>query len=71
MKIIVSAIAIALLFCSLVSDAQQFSPTTGIPCPNCVPTNYGAIGTPFISDVEQPGIDVTKTDYQWYIYLGI
>ncbi|MCF0070733.1 hypothetical protein LZD49_09635 [Dyadobacter sp. CY261] len=60
-----------LLLCSLLVRAQQFSPTTGVPCPNCVPANYNAIGTPFISDISQPGIDVSKTDYQWYIYLGI
>ncbi|MGV3603949.1 MAG: hypothetical protein ACO1N1_22200 [Dyadobacter fermentans] len=59
-----------LLLCSLSAHSQQFPPTTGIPCPNCVPVNYTAVGTPFISDIYNPGIDVTKADYQWYIYMG-
>ncbi|ACT93625.1 hypothetical protein [Dyadobacter fermentans] len=71
MKSILSCLIGALLLCSVAIHAQQFSPTTGVPCPNCVPTNYNAIGTPFISDIYNPGIDVTKLDYQWYIYMGV
>ncbi|MGN7888480.1 hypothetical protein [Dyadobacter sp. 22481] len=57
-----------LLLCSLLVSAQQFSPTTGVPCANCVPANYTAIGTPFISDIDHPGFDAS---YNWYIYMSV
>lgn len=70
MKSILSYITTALLLCSFAVNAQQFSPTTGVPCANCVPADYTAIGSPFISDIENPGIDVTQNDLNWYIYMG-
>lgn len=47
-----------LLLCSLLVSAQQFSPTTGVPCMNCLPTNYEVVylnGGPWRSDIKYPG----------------
>nr|WP_295921526.1 hypothetical protein [uncultured Dyadobacter sp.] len=71
MKAILSFVTILLLLCSIVANAQQFSPTTGVRCANCVPTNYNAIGTPFISDVNRPGLNVNSPNYFWDIYESL
>lgn len=71
MKAILSLLSAALLLLVQRVNAQQFSPTTGVPCVSCVPADWNAIGTPFISDIEEQGIDVLLNKYFWYIYMGV
>ncbi|MGV3603950.1 MAG: hypothetical protein ACO1N1_22205 [Dyadobacter fermentans] len=50
---------------SFAAEAQQFSPTTGIPCNDCQPTDYSAVHTPSISDIWNPsGSQVDKWNIQ-------
>lgn len=69
MKAIYTSLVFFFFYSSLVR-AQQFSPTTGLPCVSCVPANYNAIGTPFISNIYDPGIDSTGKLFYWGYYNG-
>nr|WP_295921523.1 hypothetical protein [uncultured Dyadobacter sp.] len=65
MKAILSLLICVVLCWSHVAQAQQFSPTAGIPCSNCQPTGYSKVHSPSISDVWNPsGSQVDKWNIQ-------
>ena len=60
MKAILPLLLSITLLGSLGVHAQQFSPTTGMPCANCHPANYTMVGGPSISDPARPEGAATK-----------
>ncbi|MGN7888481.1 hypothetical protein [Dyadobacter sp. 22481] len=65
MKAILPLLLSITLLGSLGVHAQQFSPTTGMPCANCHPAGYSMVHTPSISDVWSPsGSQVDKWNIQ-------
>lgn len=61
MKPILSSLITALFLCSFAVNAQQFSPTIGVPCKNCHPTNYIMSSSPWVSDITRPGGNVGQS----------